>query len=151
MATSIGKEDDLITMLNNLVALDFDAADAYKAAIGRMISVADQNELRRFLTDHERHIQDLSMIVRDMGGTPPTHTDMHGVLTKGRVVLAEIIGDPAVLGAMDDNEEEVHTAYQQALTRDDLSPAVTEILQRHLGDERRHREWLQQRMEEMLS
>ncbi len=147
MATSIGKEDDLVSMLNHLIAMDFDAVEAYMAAIGRLIDVADQNEMRRFMTDHERHTQDLGMIVRDLGGFPPSRADARHVLTRSRVVWAEIVGDPGVLGAMKVNEDETNAAYEQAIAHPDVSPAVRDILRHHLEDEHRHRAWIEQRQE----
>lgn len=149
MATAIGKEDDLISMLNNLIALDYDEAEAYGLAVRRMINVSDQNELRRFMVDYERQAQDLSMVVRDMGGVPPTHSDFRRVLPKGRVAIAEIIGDYGVLGAMMDNEDDANKAYERALGREDLPADTRDILQHHLQVERRHSEWLGQRMESM--
>ena len=69
MATLTGKESALIDMLNNLIYLDFDAIEAYSAAIDRLDDITSKEQLRQFMGDHERHTQELNAIVRELGGS----------------------------------------------------------------------------------
>ncbi len=49
----------LIQHMNALIELDFEAIEAYEAAIARLSDAGDKAELGRFLTDHRRHVADL--------------------------------------------------------------------------------------------
>ena len=149
MVTTIGTERELLDMLNNLIALDFDAIDAYEAAINRLENATDKAQLRQFMGDHERHTQELGDIVRDLGSTPTMKGDIKSVLTQGKVVLGNLMGDRGILQAMKSNEADTNTAYERAAARDDLPPHVREVLQRNLADERRHRAWIEARLAAM--
>ncbi len=70
MATTVGMETNLVDLLNNLIELDFDAIEAYKAAISRVDDMSDRAQLARFLEDHQRHVADLSPLVERLGGVP---------------------------------------------------------------------------------
>lgn len=149
MATTVGTETRLIDMLNDLIALDYDAIDAYQAAITRLDNASDRARMTEMLGDHQRHTENLSAIVRELGGTPSRSSDMKSLLTKGKVVLADLMGDKAVLQAMKTNEDDTNTAYDRAAHRDDAPVHVREILRRNLEDERRHRAWIESRIAQM--
>ena len=149
MATSIGTADKLTDALNNLIALDFDAIEAYEAAINRLENASYAEQLRQFRGDHERHTRDLSPIVRERGENPTTKANMQSLLTQGKVVLGNIKGDKGILQAMKSNEDQTNAAYENAVNRADLSPHILGVLQRNLADERRHREWIEGRLAEI--
>ncbi|AKT38594.1 PA2169 family four-helix-bundle protein [Chondromyces crocatus] len=148
MATMIGSEATLIELLNDLIELDFDAIEAYKAAISRVDNLNDRAQLASFLEDHQRHVDDLSPFVRELGGEPAKEGDLKQVLTKGKVVLGGLIGDRVVLAAMKTNEDDTNTAYERALKRNDVPMRMRVVFERNLADERRHREWLVKRIGE---
>lgn len=149
MATLTGNETVFLETLNNLIELDFDAVEAYQAAIDRLDDVTAKEQLRQFMGDHQRHTRDLSEIVRELGGTPPTQGDFKRFLTKGKVVIAELAGDKGILQAMKSNEDDTNTAYERALKRNDVQPRAQDVLQRNLEDERRHRAWIEERLARM--
>lgn len=149
MATRIGTEPDVLDMLNDLIELDFDAAEAYQAAIDRLDDPDSKSHLASFREDHLRHTEELSAIVRDLGGEPPLEGDFKAVLTKGKVVIAGLGGDVAVLRAMKSNEDDTNTAYERASEREELTTDVQDILRRNLSDERRHRDWIVNRIDEL--
>ena len=146
MATHAANQRELIDALNSLVELDFDAVEAYRAAIDRLTTASDKAQLSLFMEDHVRHIAELTPIIERMGGVAASAADLKQVLTKGKVMLAGLVGDAAILRAMRSNEGDTNIAYERAVSRVDLSPAVRTILQRALADERRHRGWLEQRL-----
>jgi len=143
MSTSIGKEDSLVDTLKHLIALDYDAISAYQAAVDRLDSPTFRRSMREFMSDHQRHIQELSPIVMQMGDEPPTQGDVKSLLTKGKVLLGQITGDKGILSAMLSNEEDTNEAYEQTLLRDDTALNVRDVLQRGLSDERRHKAWIE--------
>lgn len=51
MATTVGTEDNLVDLLSDLVQLDYDAADAYQAAIDRLEDTAARSSLVAFRQD----------------------------------------------------------------------------------------------------
>jgi rubrerythrin len=140
-------EGNLIHMLDNLVALDFDAIDAYEAAIERLKEAGDRDQMHSFMLDHIRHTTEVGAVVRQLGGTPPVTGDFKRVLTKGKVVLAGLIDDRAVLFAMKTNETDTNTAYERATRHKGLTPEIKMLLEKNLSDERRHKAWIEQRLE----
>jgi uncharacterized protein (TIGR02284 family) len=149
MATTIGTERNLVEALINLIELDYDAVEAYEAAIERLDDATSRPTLASFKDDHQRHIHDLSSFVRRMGGEVPTSGDFKRVLTKGKVVIGEILGDRGVLMAMRSNEDDTNMAYEHACARTDLSQDLRHVLDSNLADERRHRAWIVARIEQM--
>jgi len=149
MPTTVGNEDTLTKRLQNLIALDYDAIQAYEAAIERIDDPSSKTRLAEFKADHQRHTENLGAHLREMGEEPPTEGDIKAMLTKGKVVLAGLAGDKAVLQAMKTNEEETNTAYGRAAEQDDAPEAVRKTLADNLGDEQRHREWIEQRLGEL--
>lgn len=151
MATMVGKSKDLVKLMNDLIALDFDAIEAYDAAIARLKTVNDKENLTRFMGDHRQHVTDLTALVRDMGEKPQDEADFKRVLTKGKVVLGGLIDDEAVLKAMKSNEDDTNKAYERATQHQGVPERVMAVFQKNLGDERRHREWIERRLEAMKS
>lgn len=146
MATMVGTQDKLVDALEALVELDYDAIEAYKAAIDRLDDSDDKEQLRGFLADHQRHVTELTPVVAQLGGNAAKGPDVKRWLTKGKVVILGLAGDKAVLLAMKTNEDDTNTAYERAVARDDLTPDVQRILEKNLADERRHRAWIEARL-----
>jgi uncharacterized protein (TIGR02284 family) len=142
MTTTVGTENTLESLLEDLIQLDYDATDAYQAAIDRLENSSYRTRLAEFKRDHLRHITELGEILSNMGRTPPKEGDMKALLTKGKVVIAGLMGDEAVLQAMRTNEADTNTAYERAVNFKGLQPNTREVLQRGLEDERRHCEWI---------
>jgi rubrerythrin len=134
---------------NRLIALDFDAADAYEAAVARLDDPLSRKRLESFREDHLRHTRTLSSEVRRLGGSPVSGPDYKRVMTRGLVILANLMGDRLILRAMKVNEEQTNRAYEAALKLRGLTPRQHAILERHLRDERRHRAWIVARIKAM--
>lgn len=139
----------IIDDLNDLIELDYDAVEAYRAAIERLDDSMSKRQLGEFMRDHERHTRELASCVRELGGRPATKGDAKRYLTKGKVVLADLAGDKAILRAMKSNEDETNSKYENALKRPDYSPQVRSLLEKNLSDERRHRAWIVSRIEQL--
>jgi rubrerythrin len=142
MVTTVGTETDLVTLLTDLVQLDFDAVDAYQAAIDRLDNAEWRSTLARFKEDHLRHTAELGEVLRGMGEVPPSGGDIKSMLTQGKVVMAGLIGDEAILRAMRTNEADTNTAYERAVEFPNLHPAIRDSLEAALADERRHCAWI---------
>ena len=84
MGTKIGSEKDTVSLLNDLIALDYDAIEAYEAAIARLSEQRDKDQLRQFMADHQRHTANLGDFVFKYGAQPVHQGDFKRVLTKGK-------------------------------------------------------------------
>jgi rubrerythrin len=146
MGEMIASEEQIVKNLRSLIALDFDAIEAYQAAIARLQSALDRDQLRSFLADHRRHVFELSPLVAELHGQPVTEADFRRLLTKGRVVLGGVIGDRGVLEAMMSNEVGTTRSYQKASLEPGMPPRVRAVIERNLSDERRHLAWIQERL-----
>ncbi|MES1927492.1 DUF2383 domain-containing protein [Salinisphaera sp. T31B1] len=145
MVTTVGHESDLTDLLQNLVKLDYDAIDAYDAAIERLEDTKAQDALRKFRKDHERHIADLTPHITGLGGEVPADSGPKSLLTQGKVKVASLIGDSAILTAMATNEVETESAYRSAAERNDVDGQLAEKLRAGVADEARHKEWMKER------
>ncbi|MBK8907120.1 MAG: ferritin-like domain-containing protein [Rhodospirillales bacterium] len=143
MPTTIGTESDVAALFNDLIKLDHDAIQAYEAAINKLDNAAWKRELTAFRSDHVRHTEELAAVVRDLGQEPPSGPDMKQMLTVGKVALAEVFGDKAILRAMKTNEDDTNTAYERAAGRSDLPASAVPVVRAALADERRHRDWIE--------
>jgi uncharacterized protein (TIGR02284 family) len=147
MATMVGNQKDLTKLLNALTELDFDAIEAYRVAIDKLENVGDRGQLGSFMADHQRHVTELQRLVIEYGERPAVDSDAKAILTKGKVYLGGIFGDRAILLAMKTNEDDTNTAYERAAARDDLPSHVRAVITKNLGDERRHRAYIQSRLD----
>jgi uncharacterized protein (TIGR02284 family) len=143
MVTLVGLEVDYEDLIEDLIRLDFAAMDAHAEAIRRLENERFKDQLRAFQADHERHIRELSSVYRRIGRTPPCEAGGKRLLTSGKIALASLMGDRAILVAMKNNEDDTNTAYERAVEFDDLPGDVRAIVESALDDEQRHREWLE--------
>ncbi|MBX3219759.1 MAG: DUF2383 domain-containing protein [Labilithrix sp.] len=146
MGTLVGKQKDIADLLNSLLAIDYDAIEAYEVAIDRIDDDGDKAQLAEFKGDHERHVCEMHPLVVELGEKPVEKADIKRVLTKGKVVLASLVGDRMVLLAMKTNERDTNLAYDRAVQRIDLPSHVREVLLRNRDDERRHLAYIQGRL-----
>jgi bacterioferritin (cytochrome b1) len=143
MTTLVGTQNEFHDALYALCELDYDAAEAYKAAINRLENVQYKHRLTEFLHDHERHIQDISSILKKHQQKTPKGPDMKQYLAQGKVALANLLGDTAILKAMITNEEDTNTAYERVNKYADKWEDAASIVAQGLDDERKHRQWLE--------
>ncbi|HSN98067.1 MAG TPA: DUF2383 domain-containing protein [Candidatus Nanopelagicales bacterium] len=145
--SSFGGEKTVIDLLNELIELDYDAIEAYQAAVGRVLESRDRGRIAAFLEEHRRHVQELSSLVRQLGGEPPGGGDLKQILARGKVAIGALFGDRLVLEAMKMNEAESKALHEHIAARADVGEPVKEVLLRHLADERRHHDWIVDRLD----
>jgi ferritin-like metal-binding protein YciE len=144
MTTFVGTQDSLIEALQSLMDLDYDALEAYDASIHRLQNSDYKAKLEEFKSDHQRHIEDLTKVLKGHDITPATGPSAKQWLTKGKVVIANIMGDEGVLKAMLSNEGDTNTAYEKMNDRKDLWDDLKDVLKKGLNDERKHKMWLEE-------
>lgn len=144
MVTLVGMQENFEDALKDLIELDYDAIEAYECAINRIINQELKEKLNIFKADHEWHIQELTSILKKRNISPPLGPSIGKQwLTKGKVVLANLIGDNTILRAMISNEIDTNTAYERISLREDIWPEAKDIIRKGLEDEKRHKKWLE--------
>jgi rubrerythrin len=134
----------LCERLEQLIALEQDAIDAYDEALDRMANGVFRQQLTDFRADHVRHACNLTEGVEQLGVR-------HGAsgrrcVATSRVRAADRAGDRAVLHALYAAESETQHAYEDTLERyRPVAPqAILALLQRGVANEQRHGAWLTQ-------
>jgi len=135
--------------LQQLITLDYDAIEAYDEAIKRIDDPVSKTKLAQFREDHFRHTENLAAILRQWGEEVPDGPGVKRLLTKGKVRIADLLGDKAVLHAMQLNEKVTNEAYEKALKLDDLDAASHDAIRANFEDEQRHKAWIEQRIEKL--
>ncbi len=135
MAQDIAKIQE---KLNDLIALDIDAVNAYEEAIKRMSVGFIQERLKQFQDDHQRHIRDLTAVVDRLGGKPRAKPDVKGFIIKGFTAITSSVGDEGALKAMQSNEKLTNKTYKDACEGVPWPADVRVIIERNFADEQRH-------------
>ena len=144
MVTLVGIQANFEDALKDLIELDYDAVEAYEAAVNRLHNQELKEKLNIFKADHEWHIQELANVLKKRNIAPPSGPSVGKQwLTKGKVILANLIGDNSILRAMLSNELETNTAYERVFLREDMWPEAKDIIRRSFEDEKRHKKWLE--------
>lgn len=144
MATLVGTKENFIHALRELIELDYDAIEAYETAINRIENKYFKNKLKEFKKDHEKHVEKLNKFLSTHKEEIVAGPSTKQWLTKGKVVLADLVGDSAILYAMLTNEEDTNAAYERLNKHPRKWPETTEILKEGLLDEKAHKKWLEE-------
>ena len=143
MTTMVGKQNDFTKALQELLELDYDAIEAYEAAITKLENNEFKSKLSDFKMDHQTHVTAISSLLRSHDIQVPTGPSAKQWLTKGKVFLGGLVGDKAILAAMLTNEEDTNTAYNRMVTHPGIWSEAVSILENGLQDEKRHKDWLE--------
>jgi uncharacterized protein (TIGR02284 family) len=135
----------VLEKLNDLIKLDVDAIHAYDESIASCTIDEVKRGLTEFRADHDRHVQELSNCVRQLGGQPEIRRDLKGFLIGGFTAIVSQ-GDHSSLVAMQTNEEVTNSYYRRALEMPDLSPEVRALLEKNFTDEQRHLRWINEKI-----
>lgn len=137
-----------VKQLNSLIHLNYDAMDAYEAALKRVTDGPIRKGLLDFRDDHEQHTQKLAEWVTRLGGKPATHGDLKRVLTKGKVAISSVSENMGILKAMQSNEEDICQHYQSALENITEPPGLVSTLEHHREDEHKHKTWIDNHLDQ---
>ncbi len=149
MVTFVGTQSKFADVLRDLLELDYEAKEAYEAAINRIENRDYRHQLETFRDDHQAHITEIKKILEDNNEDLPIFPTTKQWLTKGKVILGEIIGDSGILRAMKSNEIDTNTAYERIADRDDIWPDAEKLVQQGLTDEKKHKKWLEETIEDL--
>jgi rubrerythrin len=130
----------LVGELNDLLQLDYDAVAAYSLALKGLDDPAHQESVRRFKADHERHIDELTELVRKYGGVPMPLPHLSGVFKLAVQGVVAAANDGAIIMAFKANEVQSRDKYRRATSRQHPMD-VQDVLIRAARDEQRHFDW----------
>jgi rubrerythrin len=142
MVTMVGNETTFEKLVTDLIYLEYDAIAAYESCIERLDDKAFSSQIATFREDHLHHLSTLNEIAREANIVAPTKGDMKQMLTTGKIALADMMGDAAILKAMKTNEDDTVTAYERASRHEDARPESKAFFMKAHQDEERHREWM---------
>ncbi|NBO18990.1 MAG: rubrerythrin family protein [Proteobacteria bacterium] len=123
--------------------MGYDAAEGCAAACRRLENAKYKQQVAAFSEDHLRHTRELSAVAHELQLDFPDGPDAEHLLPKGKLTLAEIFGDKAILKALKSNIEDTRTAYERALAHRNLHPLARPAIQRGVADQRRHHAWIE--------
>jgi len=145
----------LAARLNDLLQLDHDALQAYDLAIAALRGERHRETLRRFRADHERHVQELTELVRSLGAVPvqlphlPSGAFKLAMQAIGGAAGRLGGGDRAVLLAFKSNERQVRDKYRRVADLVDLPPSMAATIRRAAADEATHYAWALEALDEL--
>ena len=133
-----------IAELNDLLQLDHDALASYDLAMREVKSAAYRETIRRYRRDHERHVAELTALIRQYGGLPLEIPHPSGVDKLALQAAGEVGGgDPHTLVAFRNNERQSRDKYQRAAQAASAWPAdVQTVVRTAAEDEQRHYSWV---------
>ena len=141
---------ELIAELNDLLALDHDAVQAYSLAIGAISQAEHRETLAGFRGDHQRHADQLTQLVRSLGGMPVQLPHVPTGAFKLAVQALGTLGDDrAVLLTFKANERQIRDKYRRHADRPHVQDSVAAYLRAAAADEERHYAWVEQTLERM--
>lgn len=143
MVTMVGNESSIQDLVTNLIYLEHDALAAYESCIERLDDKSLAAKIAEFKADHDEHVRVLNEMARQLGIEAPTGGDMKQMLTTGKIVIADMMGDAAILKAMKTNEDDTVTAYERASRHADAIPESKAFFMKARQDEERHRAWME--------
>jgi rubrerythrin len=128
--------EELIDRLRSLMKDDYDAIRNYNQAIAELDVPNIRDQLTLFRDDHERHIDNLSAMLRSMSAQPLERPDDIKTSARINAVRSEVCTE-SILKAMEAGETIIHDAYAQALDTD-LPIEVRTQIQTNFEDEQCH-------------
>jgi uncharacterized protein (TIGR02284 family) len=140
---------DVVVLLNRLIQLHYDSIDACKAAVGHVGDPRARQHLAATLEDHRGHVDELAVVVRNLGGEPASPGDLRLPRPRKRSE-GSVQGEQALLERLRRKEEGARTAYEDAASLPGVPLDVLAALERNLADERKHLAWVALRLEMLV-
>lgn len=144
------KDTLLTTTLNDLLQLDVDAISAYSLVIRQLESRVRKEAVRRYQSDHRRHVRELKRVIQAHGGQAIAASHMPtGPFKLAMQAMGSAGGDRAVLLAFKTNERQGRDKYRRAASTRGLPKDAARVLKRGSRDEERHYRWAEKQLEQL--
>lgn len=143
MVTMVGMQKDFGDAMKELLELEYDALAAYDESIARLENADFKHKMSDFRDDHKHHIQKISQLLKSHGVDFEPGPDAKKFLTQGKVVIADLLGDTAILKAMLTNEIETNMAYERMHSHEHIWDDAIDFIKEGFADEKKHKAWLE--------
>lgn len=144
MVTLVGTQNKFSDAVKELVELIYDVVDAYQVAIDKISNIKLKLQFIAFKKEHEQKIKELSNLLTKHSQTAPTGPSLAKQwIAKGKIVLANLFNNKAILMAVKSNEDDANAAYENMLKHAEKWPDAQPILLQGLAEVRRHRDNLE--------
>src|SRR5688572_22920399 len=129
------KDTLLTTTLNDLLQLDVDAISAYSLVIRQLESKGRKEAVRRYQSDHRRHVRELKRVIQAHGGKAIAASHLPtGPFKLAMQAMGSAGGDRAVLLAFKTNERQGRDKYRRAAATRALPKNVARVIKRASRD-----------------
>ncbi len=127
-----------ISMLNELIQLAADAIQLYGKAIARIDEATARADFESFMSDHGRHVAELTQVVFDLGGQAKVASrEPTGAVLDVMTALRDASTTQAAIEAMRTTVGRTARTYERAAELR-LPQAASRVVTRNLDDARRH-------------
>jgi len=147
--TAIGSENEISLLLRRLIELDYDTIKICETSIKHIENPHHKRTLRLFCMTHGQHIRNLKNVMYALDFTPPNGPTARHLLQEGRIIIADMSGDAAVLNIIHANKKSLAEAYERASSNSCASDGVRSILRMHCMEEQKQSLWLEKALEEL--
>lgn len=136
--------------LKSLCQLDIDAIHAYNETLHHLDLKEVKNTVEKFKGDHERHVKDLSALIRSLGEEPPSFKpDIKGYMLDVFTKIRSLTGNEGAIKSLKSGEDLTNKRYGEAVKK--AFPAnIKEIVQRNFRDEERHLHYIEQAIKDQV-
>src|SRR4051812_33701641 len=128
---------ELVEALTALAALDSEAVAAYTVALESLEDDRMRDKLTEFLSDHQRHVEELNELLARKGGEAVEDLDPDEGLLARLEETAATLGDRGVVLALISSEQLTNGSYVAALELP-CDDEVHSLIERNYRDEQRH-------------
>lgn len=133
--------------LRSLVDQELDAVEAFGTAVACTKSTALNAMLSALRDQHAMHAAELGARLCEVGGELPKGPDLKRVLNQGKVVMACLKSDGAMLATLKASEDEARASYERGAEDDAMPPPVRALLRSYLTDEQHYAASLEHALE----
>jgi hypothetical protein len=142
MTTTAGTQNNTGDLLNTLIELTHDVNVAYEAAIDRTDNEAWLKGFHDILRDNQNQLGALRPYAERLTQNVSDSTDVKGLLNKGAVRLASLIGEGPLMGALTRIQSDMVTAYTRACAYEHMEDALKGLFARHREQAEGQLAWL---------
>jgi hypothetical protein len=133
----------LAEIVSELILLERDATAAYVRILPRLQSGPASEKISCFVETRQRRLAELTKMSFMLRSAVPDESAATHYLPTGRITVAGLDGDAAILEAMQAGENETVTAYERASGHPDAAPKCQAMFERCLRDALQHRAWVE--------
>ena len=135
-----------IDTLNELLKGEHMAMNIYGKVKGIQQDGQVAQMLSSFEQDHQRHAEQLTQRITELGGEPKGSTGLSGIMADINSVFNSLRGPEELLKQVYNGEDKGIHAYEDRI--DEIDPISQEIVRKIMKEDHEHLKWFKARMEE---